>query len=97
MHPLTFVEAVERALEMYENSEIEVEHLAVVVRYVSRLLGHQELAREVEEKPRRAVRCALKLIEMYATPRATGTAPVYVSLSTEDLLRLLRRLLGEGA
>lgn len=96
-HPLTLVELVEHALNLYEQSVIEVEHLATTVRYVSEVLGHKSIAKEISSNPRKAVRYALKLIEMYCTPRGSMKGTIHVYLSLDDLANMVRELTEEGA
>lgn len=93
IHPATLVELVEHALDLYERSEIEIEQLATLVRYVSRYLGHNDIADDVVRYPRRAVRYALKLIDMYF--RGSERSPVYVAISTDELLKMLKKLVEE--
>ncbi|MEM1876695.1 MAG: hypothetical protein QXH21_07940, partial [Ignisphaera sp.] len=89
IHPLVWVEVIEHALQLYECGEIEVEHLATVVRYVAKILGLLNVSDDVKRNPRRAVRHAVRIVDNYLKLGKTQIAPVIVSITLNDLVEMV--------
>jgi len=96
LHPVAWVEVVEHALHMYESGEIEVEHLATVVYYVSRILGLIDVSEEVRKNPRKAVRHAVRIVDNYLKLGNVKGAPVIASITFNELVEILRKTVEEN-
>lgn len=96
LHPVVWVEVVEHALHLYESGEIEVEHLATVVYYVSRILGLPNVSDEVRKNPRKAVRHAVKIVDNYLKMGNTKGSPVIASITFNELVEILRKAVEEN-
>lgn len=89
-HPLRWIEIIEHSLNLYENGDIELDHLATVVYYVSRALGLTDVSEEVRKNPRKAVRHAVRIIDNYLKS-SNKRLPVMVSITFNKPVKTLRR------
>ncbi|MEM1694204.1 MAG: hypothetical protein QXL19_08430 [Ignisphaera sp.] len=91
-HPLRWIEIIEHSLNLYENGDIELDHLSTVVYYVSRALGLTDVSEEVKKNPRKAVRHAVRIIDNYLKS-SDKRLPVVTSITVDELTKILMNII----
>ncbi|MEM1560571.1 MAG: hypothetical protein QXK54_04445 [Ignisphaera sp.] len=91
-HPLRWIEIIEHSLNLYENGVIELEHLAIIVCYVSRVLGLDDVSEEVKKNHRKAVRHAIRIIDNYLKS-SNKRLPVVTSITIDELAKILMNII----